>query len=176
MGAAAEVEKLASLVYGDFFIGLGELLDEMALHEVAFTLELLESFVTRQKFASVRQILLDELLHFLLDLLEIFRRERSRAVKVVEESVLSRRTVAELGLGEEFEHSRGEQVRRRMPIDFERLRIAFLEDAQVGVLVERTGEIDQIAIRLATRAASARRGLKDLTTSSAVVPFGTSLT
>src|SRR5712692_5901643 len=42
VGAAAEVEKLASLVYGDFFIGLGELFDEMALHEVAFTLEHLE--------------------------------------------------------------------------------------------------------------------------------------
>src|SRR5438270_2793951 len=36
---AAEVEKLASFVNRDLFIGPGELLDEMALHEIAFSLE-----------------------------------------------------------------------------------------------------------------------------------------
>src|ERR1700693_5876304 len=59
--AAAEIEKLSRFVNRDFFIGLGELLDEMALHKVAFTLELLETLFAREKFASVRQVLLDEL-------------------------------------------------------------------------------------------------------------------
>ncbi len=145
---AAEILKLAGLVDRNLFIGLGELLDEVALHEVAFALELFETFLARQKFARVGQVLLDELLHLLFDLLEIFGRERSGAIKVVEESVLSRGTVAELGLGKKFEHSRGEQVRGRMPIDFERLRVAVGEDAQVGVFVERPGEVDQVAIGL----------------------------
>ena len=39
--SAAEVEKVASLVNRNFLIGLGELLDVMALHEVAFALEFL---------------------------------------------------------------------------------------------------------------------------------------
>jgi hypothetical protein len=43
--AAAEILELAGLVNRDFFIGLGELLDEMALHEVAFALELFETFL-----------------------------------------------------------------------------------------------------------------------------------
>src|SRR5229473_6122749 len=108
VGTAAEILKLAGLVNRNLLIGLGELLDEMALHEVAFALVLLQTFLARQELARVRQVLLDELLHFLFDLLEVFRSERSRTVKVVEESVLSRGTVAELGLGKEFEHSRGE--------------------------------------------------------------------
>ncbi len=118
----------------------------MALHEVAFTLKLRETFVAGQKFTSIGQVLLDEFLHLLFDLLEIFGRERSRTIKVVEESILSRRTVAEFGLREEFEHSRGKQVRGRMPIDFERLGVAVGEDAQVGVAIEGTGEVDQVTV------------------------------
>src|SRR3989441_11846790 len=38
---AAEVEKVASLVNRNFLIGLGELLDVVALHEVAFAPEFL---------------------------------------------------------------------------------------------------------------------------------------
>src|SRR5208283_3117660 len=75
------------------------------------------------------------------------RRERGGAMKVVEESVLGGGAVAELGLGKKFEHSRGEQVRGRMAIDFERLGVLLGEDAEVGVLVERPGEVDQIAVR-----------------------------
>src|SRR5208337_329042 len=122
--AAAEILELAGLVDRNLLVGLGELLDEMALHEVAFALESLQAFLVRQKLASIGQVLLDELVHFLFDLLEIFGSKRGRAIKVVEESVLSRGTVAELGLGKKFEHSSGEQVRGRMPIDFERLGIA----------------------------------------------------
>ena len=39
MRPAAEVGELAGLVDRDLFVGLGELLDEVALHEVAFRLE-----------------------------------------------------------------------------------------------------------------------------------------
>ena len=58
-GTAAEILELAGLVDRNFFIGLGELLDEMALHEVAFALELFKSLFARQKFARVGQVLLD---------------------------------------------------------------------------------------------------------------------
>jgi len=40
--------ETAGFIDGDFFIGLGELLDEVALHEVAFTLELFQTFFARR--------------------------------------------------------------------------------------------------------------------------------
>ena len=148
MRASAEVEKLASLVNRDLFIGLGELLDEMALHEVAFALELLQPLVARQELARVRQVLLDELLHLLLDLFQVFRRERSRTIKVVEESTLGRRPVSKLGLGKKLEHRRRQQMRRRVPVDFQRLRILIRKQSQIGVFIERSSQVDQIAISL----------------------------
>src|ERR1019366_6683437 len=57
---AAEVGELAGLVYGNFFIGLGELLDEVTLHEVAFGLEAIEAFGAGQEFARVGQVLLGQ--------------------------------------------------------------------------------------------------------------------
>jgi len=146
--AAAEILKLAGFIDGDFFIGLGELLDEVALHEVAFTLELFQTFFARQKFAGVRQILLNELLHLLFDLFQIIGSKRGFAVKVVEESVLGGGAVAELGLREKFKHGGGQQVRGGMAINFKRLGVLLGEDAQVGVGFERAGEVDQIAVRL----------------------------
>ena len=146
--AAAEILKLAGLVDRNFFIGLRELLDEMALHKVAFALELFEPFLARQKFARIGQVFADKLLHFLFDLFEILGSERGRAIKVVEESVLSRGPVAKLGLGKEFKHGSGEQVRGRMPINFKRLRILLSDDVQVGVFLKRLGQVDQIAVSL----------------------------
>ena len=89
MRPAAEILELAGFVDRNLFIGLGELLDEVALHEVAFALEPLQPFRARQKFARIGDVLLDELLHLLLDLFQVFRSERSRTVKIVEKSVLS---------------------------------------------------------------------------------------
>ena len=59
VGAAAEILELAGFVDRDFFIGLGELLDEMALHEVAFALEFFQTLFAGKKFAGVGQVLLD---------------------------------------------------------------------------------------------------------------------
>ncbi len=146
----------------NLFIGLGELLDEVALHEVAFRLEALQPFGARQKLARVRQVLLHQLLHLLLDGLEVFGREGLLAIEVVEESVLGRRTVAELGLGKEFEHGGGHQVRGRVAIDFQGFGIALGQDAQLGILLQRTREVDQArAVFLAGCAADRHRSLSD---------------
>ena len=94
MRPAAEVGELASAINGNLFIGLGELLDEMALHEVAFFFELRQSLIARQKLARIRNILLHQFLHFLLDLFQVLRTERSGTVEVVKETALRRRTMA----------------------------------------------------------------------------------
>ena len=201
---AAEVGELAGLVDGNLLVGRGELLDEVALHEVAFRLEALQALLARQKLARVGQVLLHQLLHLLLDGFQVLGRERLLAIEVVEESALGRRTVAELGLGKQLQHRGGHQVRRRVAIDFQRFGIAVSEDAQLGILLQRTGEVHGWALFLrrlgcrrpstaglcpfpplpfgdsglicAASAASARRGLMLLAMSSAEVPRGTSFT
>ena len=141
---AAEVGELAGLVDRDLLVGRGELLDEVALHEVAFRLEALQAFLARQKLARVRQVLLHQLLHLLLDGLQVLGRERLLAIEVVEEAALGRRAVAELGLGKEFQHRRGHQVRRRVAINFQRFGIAVGEQAQLDILLQRAREVDEL--------------------------------
>ncbi len=70
---AAEIGELSGAVDGNLFIGLGELLDEMALHEVAVLLELGQALLAWQKLARIGKVLLHQFLHLLLDLLEILR-------------------------------------------------------------------------------------------------------
>src|SRR5450432_504963 len=94
--SAAEVGELAGAIDGNLFIGLGELLDEMALHEIAVFLKLGQPLVARQKLARIWNILLHQFLHLLFDLLQIFLRESRRTIEVVEKSVLRRRTMTQL--------------------------------------------------------------------------------
>jgi hypothetical protein len=69
MRAAAKVRELARAINRDLFIGPGELLDEVALHEIAFVFELLETLLAGQKLARIGDVLLHQFLHLLLDLL-----------------------------------------------------------------------------------------------------------
>src|SRR5882724_11496945 len=92
--AAAEVSEFTGFVDGNLFIGLGELLNEVALHEVAFGLEFLETFGARQELAGIGEVPLNEFLHLLLDLEQVVGSERRRAVEVVKETFLGGGTVA----------------------------------------------------------------------------------
>ena len=146
--AAAEVDELAGLVERNLFVGLGEFLDEVALHEIAFGLEARQSLLARQKLARVGLVALHDLLHLLLDLLEVFGGKRRGAIEVVKESVLGGGAVSELGLGKKFKHGGGHEVRRRVPVNLKRLGIAIGEQAQAGVALQRPGEIGQIAVSI----------------------------
>src|SRR5206468_11911717 len=117
--AAAEVEEFAGAVNRNPFIGPRELLDEVALHEVAFLFKLLQALVAGQEFTRIRNVLLHQLLHLGFDFLQIFGGEWSRTVEVVEKSALGSRTVPQLGFGKELQHGSGQQVRRGMPIYLE---------------------------------------------------------
>ena len=144
--AAAEIGEFAGAIDGNLFIGLGELLDEMALHEIAFFFELRQSLVAWQKLPRIRNVLLHQFLHLLFDLFQVLRAERRGTIEVVKETAVRRRTMAQLGLGKKFKHGSRQQVRRRMPINFERLGIAVGQYAQVGVFFQRPSEVDKIAI------------------------------
>src|ERR1700681_3025778 len=118
----------------------------MALHEVAFALEFPEALRPVHKLPCVRQVLLDELLHFLLDLFQVLGSERSLAEEVVEESILGCGPVAKLGLRKKLKHSRCQQMSRGMAVDFKCLGIAVGKNAEVSVFVKRPREIDQVPV------------------------------
>src|SRR5579863_921674 len=151
MRTAAEVGELAGAIDRNLFIGLGELLDEMTLHEVALFFELLQSLLAGQKLARVGNVLLHQLLHLLFDLLQIFWSKRSGTIEIVEESGFGSRTVSKLGLRKKLENSRRQQMRGGMPVNLERLGIAVGQDAKIGVLFQRPGEIDEIAVGLCSQ-------------------------
>ncbi len=145
---AAEVHELAGLVERDFFVGLGELLDEVTLHEVTLALELLQPFRAGDELARVGLVALRDLLHLFFDSCQVLGGERLLAMEVVEETALGRRTVSELGLWEKFEHRGRHQVRRRVPVHLQRLGVAVGQDAHFGVLLDGPRQIDELAIDL----------------------------
>src|SRR5581483_7339457 len=99
--------------------GPGKLLDEMALHEIAFFFELLEALLPWQKLAGIGNVLLDQFLHFLFDLFQILGSKWRWPIEVVEETTFGCGAVPQLGLGKQFQHGRRQQVRRRMPENLE---------------------------------------------------------
>ena len=146
MRPAAEIDKLAGAVDRNLFIGLGELLDEVALHEVAFFFELRQPLVARQKLARVRDILLHQFLHLLLDFFQILRSEGRGPIEIVEESALGSRAVAQLGLRKKFQHRRRQQVRGGMTVNFQCFGIFVGQKTQVGIFLKRTGKVDEVTV------------------------------
>ena len=148
MRAAAKVGKFPGTINRNLFIGLGELLDEMALHEIALFFELCQTLIARQKLACIRNILLHQFLHLLLNLFQIVGSKWSRTIEIVEESALSRRPVPKLGLREKLQHRRSEKMRRRMTINFESFGISVSKQTKLGILFQRLRKINQISVSL----------------------------
>ena len=101
MGAAAQIGEVALTVQGERFAG-GNAFDDLGLVVLAEPLEVGDRLIARQRVALDRDVLLDELMHAGLDLLEIFGRERTVELEVVVKAVFNGRSDRHLGLREEF--------------------------------------------------------------------------
>ncbi len=141
---AAEIHELAVAIRGDRLARLGELLNEVDLHEVAFGAEARQPLIAWDELAFELFITLDYLLHALLDLFQVLGRERRRPVEIVEESVLGGRAVTQLGLREQLQDGGSQHVRRGMPVNLQRVGVAFGEQAQLSVLFQRLGEVHKL--------------------------------
>jgi hypothetical protein len=128
MRAAAEVDEVAVAIEADLGAGRGELGDEVGLHEVAVFFKFGEGLLTRLVFADERLVARDDLGHFGFDGGEVFRREGLLAVEVVEEAGIGGGAVAELGLREELEDGRGQNVRGGVAQNLERVGIVFFDE------------------------------------------------
>ncbi len=102
----------------------GALRDQLALHVLAHGGVLLQSFLLGNDSPLVRKVLRLEFPHLGLDLLEVVGGKRRGALEIVVEARVGGRADAELGLGIEIQHGRRQQVRGRVPVDLQSLRIS----------------------------------------------------
>ena len=121
----AEVdERLLVLdrVAGDRVLTFCLLLDQLHLQRLAAAAEEPLRFLARPHLPLVRQILLRELAHLLLDQLEVLGHERPRDDEVVEEPFVGGRADPALRTRKEIGDRGGEQMRRAVAIEMAALR------------------------------------------------------
>ncbi len=143
MRPAAKVDEGAVAIEGDRFAFLREALDEVDLHEVVLGLEVRQPLFARLKLADEPVVARNHLGHLRLDRLQIFRRKRSRPIKVVEEASLSRRTVPQLGLRKKLEHRRCQHVRGRVANYAQCIGVFLCEQLQFDIFRQRRAQVHQ---------------------------------
>ena len=118
--AGAEVDELAVLEGADL-LAFGDLFEQVELEHARVAWALGEAaeatafrefdrFLARDAFPLELLVLLRDLLHLRLDLLEVIRRDAVLHVEVVVEAVLHRRAVGELGIGPDAQDRGGHDM------------------------------------------------------------------
>ncbi len=131
-------------VAGDVRLSFGLLLDQLHLQRLASGAEELLRLVPRPHLSLEGQILIRELPHPLLDGVEILRHERLRDDEVVEEAFVGRRTDAALHAGEHVGDRGGEQMRRAVAVERQRVgRVLRGDDLHRRISRQRVRQIDQ---------------------------------
>jgi hypothetical protein len=127
MRAAAEIDKAAVAIEADLGAGLGELGDEVGLHEVAVTLEFGEGLFAGLVFADEGLVARDDFGHLLLDGGEVFGQEGLVAIEVVEEAGVGRGAVAQLGFRKKLEDRGGHDVGGGVADDLEGVGVVLFD-------------------------------------------------
>src|SRR6516165_2019727 len=100
----------------------------------------------------------DDLAHLLFNGREIFRRERRVAEEIVIEAIVDHRTNRDLGAGPQSLHGLGEHMRSIVADELERARILAGEKLDSSVVLDRIGEVGDLAVeRHGHRALGERR-------------------
>ena len=120
MRTAAEVDEVGPerILGEDIVRFLGDQLDLHLLVSV-----LAQALFLRRHHAVIGQVPRLDLRHLLLNLFQVFGRERSIALEIVEEACICRRADSQLCFRIQFEDGGGQQVRSRMPVHLEGGRI-----------------------------------------------------
>ena len=111
MRAAAQVQEVAGPVQADDLAGRN-VVQPGQLERLPQAGEHLPGFFAGDFHALKGQLAPQHLAHLLLDLLQILGHQTMRHVKVVVEALLRGRADVKLGLGEQFLHRCGHNVRR----------------------------------------------------------------
>ena len=147
MGACAEVGELALRIEGDHLV-LGQILNQLHLIVLTLLTEECNRLCTGNLAADKRQVLLDDLLHFLFDITKIGIRQLVLHVEIVVEAVLDRRSDRELHMALRIQalHRLRHDVRRRMAQSMAAALIVKGQHAQRSILRDRRRQIDNLAV------------------------------
>ena len=147
MGACAEVGELALRIKGDHLV-LWQILNQLHLIILTLLTEECNRLCTGNLAADKRQILLDDLLHFLFDITKIGIRQLVLHVEIVVEAVLDRRSNRELHVALRIQalHRLCHDVRRRMAQGMAASLIVKGQHAQCSILRDRRRQIDNLAV------------------------------
>ena len=130
VGSCAEVDELPLLVEADGGVG-GEVLDELDLVVLALRLQVVDGLLPGQGVGLDLEVLLDDLLHLGLELLEVLGGEATVLVEIVVEAVVDGGSDGQLGVRIEPFDGLGQNVRGGVPDD--RKDVLRLLDTPVGI-------------------------------------------
>ena len=154
---AAQIEPVALFVDFDLLI-LRDGVDQLDLEQLALVAKHLLRLVARPHLLGEGFVTRDDLAHFLFDRGEVFRRERLVAEKIVIEAVVDHRADGDLRAGPQRLHRLGQHMRGVVADQFERARVVAGKELDLGVVVDRIGEVGNLAIeRHGDRALGERR-------------------
>ena len=157
MRAAAQIEPVALLVDFELLVFRNGV-DQLDLETFAAVAEHVLGVLARPHFLGERFVARDDLAHLLLDRGEILRRERLVAEEIVIKTVLDHRPDGDLGAGPQRLHRFGEHMRGVVADQLERPRIVAGEELDLGVVLDRIGQIGKLAVeRHGDRALGKRR-------------------
>ena len=106
---------------------MGELLDEVDLHELALRGVLGQALLTRLLHANERLVARDHLRHARFDRSEVGLGKRRRAIDIIEEAALGSGPMAKLCLGKEFEDRRRHHMRSGVTQHLQRRFVLLLQ-------------------------------------------------
>ena len=155
--AAAEIEPVALLV-NLYLLILRNGVDQLDLEILAHVAEGLLRFLARPHFLGEGSVAGDDLLHLLFDDGQVFQRERLVAEEVVIKAVLDHRADGHLRARPQRLHGFGQHVRGVVPDQLQRARVVAVDEFDLGVALDRVGEIGERAVERHGDGALGQRG------------------
>ena len=155
--AAAEIEPVALAVDLQVLAGRDGV-DQLDLEVLALVLEHALGLVARPDLLGEGFVARDDLAHLLLDHRQVFRRERRVAVEVVEEAVVDHRADGDLRAGPQRLHRLRHHMRGVVADQFQRARVLARQELDLGVLLDRVGEVGDRAVERHRDRALGERG------------------
>ena len=143
--AAAKVEPIA-LTVDLYVLPFGDCVDQLDLEHLSLVTEHLARLVTRPDLLGEGRVPLHDLAHLRFDRGQIVGGERLVALEVVEETVVDHRPDGHLSAGVEFLHGLGHHMRGIVSDQAECAGIVAGDDLDPGVLVDRVGEVGEVAV------------------------------
>ncbi len=147
MRPGAHVEPAALAIDRDLLVRR-DLADPLGLEALALGAEMADRLVAAPDLAVDCLVAVDDLAHARLDHREILRRERLVAGEIVVEAGFGRRPEGDLGAGIELLHCLGQDVRRVVAQQRQRVGMLAGDDLHPGIAVDDGGEIAQRAVDL----------------------------